>query len=270
MLTSKQLKEIKELQQVCEASETFELKLNWDMLQTRSDKVTEDFFYYEEGKLIGFLGLYGFGNKVEMCGMVHPDFRRKGIFSELFQRAIGVVKERGFRNILLNAPSASVSAKEFLKTLPCTYLLSEYQMKWEEKELVPHEDVSLRLSTLEDFELEVDLEVRCFGFTEEEAKEFNNHRYDGDQYYIVVFGEKAVGKIRISHLDGEAWIFGFAILPEYQGQGIGRKVLTNVVINEQQKGFPVFLEVEAKNAHALRLYESCGFRSYHSQDYYKY
>jgi ribosomal protein S18 acetylase RimI-like enzyme len=39
---------------------------------------------------------------------------------------------------------------------------------------------------------------------------------------------------------------------------------------ERQKGLPVFLEVEAENAHALKLYEVCGFKSYHSQDYYQY
>ncbi|MEH7124590.1 GNAT family N-acetyltransferase [Bacillus sp. JJ1773] len=269
MLTSKQLTDIKELQQACEASESFELKLNWDMLKTRTGKDKEDFFYYEDEKLVGFIGLYGFGNKVEICGMVHPDFRRKGIFTGLYHEALHEVKEKGYRKVLLNAPTNSKSAKGFLETIPCKYSLSEYQMKWEETELNISEDVTLKLSAPDDFELEVQLEVQCFGFEEEEARAFNTQRFDDDQYLIILFNGKAVGKIRVSHLDGEAGIYGFAVLPEFQGNGIGRKALTNIVIKEHKAGFPIFLEVEAKNAHALRLYESCGFRAYHSQDYYE-
>ncbi|MEH7343505.1 GNAT family N-acetyltransferase [Bacillus sp. JJ1532] len=269
MLTSKQLTDIKELQQACEASESFELKLNWDMLKTRTGKDKEDFFYYEDEKLVGFIGLYGFGNKVEICGMVHPDFRRKGIFTGLYQVALHEVKEKGYRKVLLNAPTNSKSAKGFLETVSCNYSLSEYQMKWEETELNISEDVTLKLSAPDDFELEVQLEVQCFGFEEEEARAFNTQRFDDDQYLIILFNGKAVGKIRVSHLDGEAGIYGFAVLPEFQGNGIGRKALTNIVIKEHKAGFPIFLEVEAKNAHALRLYESCGFRAYHSQDYYE-
>jgi ribosomal protein S18 acetylase RimI-like enzyme len=85
---------------------------------------------------------------------------------------------------------------------------------------------------------------------------------------MIEWEGKSVGKMRISHTDGEAWIYGFAVHPDFQGRGIGRKALINVVLEQHQNGFPVFLEVEAKNANALKLYEACGFRAYHSQDYY--
>ena len=87
---------------------------------------------------------------------------------------------------------------------------------------------------------------------------------------IIEAEGKTAEKMRVSELNGEAWIYGFAIFPELQGKGNGRKALSKVVKMEQQKGLPIFLEVEAKNTHALKLYESCGFRSYHSQDYYRY
>ena len=70
-------------------------------------------------------------------------------------------------------------------------------------------------------------------------------------------------------MNGDSWIYGFAVFPELQGKGIGRKALSKVVKMENEKGLSIFLEVEAKNAHALRLYESCGFKRFHSQDYYK-
>jgi ribosomal protein S18 acetylase RimI-like enzyme len=268
LLTSKQLVEIKELQKACEAGEPFELKLNWDMLQTRPENETYDFFYYENEQLVGFIGLYGFGNKVEICGMVHPQYRRKGIFTELLHKAEKLVEERRYKQVLYNAPSNSESAKGFLQSLNCSYSFSEHQMKWEETVLTRSEDVHLRAATEADFDLEVQLDVRCFGFEEEDAKVHNGQFRLVDEYSIIEWNNESVGKMRISHLDGEAWIYGFAILPEFQGKGIGRKALTNVVLEQHQNGFPIFLEVEAKNANALKLYESCGFRAYHSQDYY--
>ncbi|WP_313802598.1 GNAT family N-acetyltransferase [Cytobacillus sp.] len=271
MLTAKQLSDIKELQQICEKGEPFELKLNWDMLQSREENEVNDFFHYEDGKLVGFLGLYGFGNKVEVCGMVAPDYRRRGIFTQLYRNAHNVLKERGIQHILLNTPSISTSGKAFLQSIPCSYSFSEHQMKWGNMDLSYQEDVVLRPSTSDDFETEVQLDVQCFHFEEKDARDYNERikRDNTDQFYIIESKEMPVGKMRVSHTDGEAWIYGFAIFPEYQGKGIGRKALTNTILREQIEGFPIFLEVEAKNAHALKLYESCGFKAYHSQDYYQ-
>ena len=270
MFTNKELLEIKTLQEICEKDGGFQLKLNFDMLESRLGKRKEDFFHYEDGRLVGFLGFYGFGDKVEICGMVHPDYRRKRIFSELMEKGITKAKKH-FTTILLNAPTDSQTAKQFLKTIPCEFSIAEYQMKWHETELLVDPHVTLRPSISdEDFESEIQLEVLGFGINEKDAREFNQelrNAISGQRLIIETDGITA-GKMRVSESNGEAWIYGFAIFPKLQGKGIGRKALSNVVKMEHQKGLPIFLEVEAKNAHALRLYESCGFRSYHSQDYY--
>ena len=39
-------------------------------------------------------------------------------------------------------------------------------------------------------------------------------------------------------------------------------------MNEYRNGYDVFLDVEAKNSNALKLYESCGFRTFQAQEYY--
>ncbi|MGJ7919430.1 GNAT family N-acetyltransferase [Neobacillus sp. LXY-4] len=270
MLTEKQLQDIKELQLVCEAEESIELKLNWDMLETRNSKEENDFFFYENGKLVGFLGLYGFGHKIEACGMVAPEFRRRGIFSSLVTKALMVIKSRDITEILLNAPGNSASGKGFLQSIPCKYAFTEYQMKWHETKLSDTDDVLVRVATPNDFETEIILDVECFGFEMDEASNFNRQikQEANQQFYMIEVGGEAVGKIRVSHTDGEAWIYGFCVFPDSQGIGIGRKALSKVILKEQQQGYPIFLEVEAKNNQALRLYETCGFKAYHSQDYY--
>jgi ribosomal protein S18 acetylase RimI-like enzyme len=274
MLTKEKLIEIKKLQEICEREGRLELKLNYDMLESRSENRKEDFFHYEEGKLVGFLGSYYFGNKVEICGMVHPDYRRRGIFSKLLDEALEEAKKREARTILLNAPTESQSAKEFLKNIPCTLTMVEYQMKWQKTAEWSGDDatVSVRPSfSEEDWEAEIQLDVQCFGLNEEEARQYKRETQDlsSDRRLIIEVGGKIAGKIRLSEMNGESWIYGFSIFPELQGKGIGRKALSKVVKMEDEKGLSIFLEVEAKNAHALKLYESCGFRSYHSQDYYK-
>lgn len=273
MLTKKELSDIKVLQQICEKADSLQLKLNFDMLESRSGNRKEDFFHYENGKFVGFLGSYYFGNKVEICGMVHPGFRRRGIFSKLLGDALEEAKKRETRTILLNAPSESISAKEFLKNIPCSLSMVEYQMKWQQTELPEDKSITLRPSiTEEDIEAEIQLDVQCFGLNEQEARQYKQESHDlnTDLRLIIESEGKIAGKMRLSEMNGESWIYGFSVFPELQGKGIGRKALSNVVKMQDEKGLSTFLEVEAKNAHALRLYESCGFRSFHSQDYYKW
>jgi ribosomal protein S18 acetylase RimI-like enzyme len=272
MLTKEKLYEIKTLQEICEKEGRLQLKLNFDMLESRSEDRQEDFFHYEDGQLVGFLGSYYFGNKVEICGMVNPDYRRKGIFSKLLDEALEEAKKREARTILLNAPTESESAKEFLKNIPCDLSMVEYQMKWEKTELSENPSVTVRPSNSdEDLEAEIQLDVQCFGLDEKEARRYKQETkdLDTDLRLIIEAEGRIAGKIRLSEMNGESWIYGFSIFPELQGKGIGRKALSKVVKMEDEKGLLIFLEVEAKNAHALKLYESCGFISYHSQDYYK-
>ncbi|WHY03084.1 GNAT family N-acetyltransferase [Neobacillus sp. DY30] len=273
MLTKEDLENIKTLQEICEQEGNLLLKLNYDMLQSRSEKRKEDFFHYEAEKLVGFLGSYYFGNKVEICGMVHPDYRRKGVFSKLLEEALEEAKNREARTILLNAPTESQSAKGFLKNIPCTLSMIEYQMKWEENsELSDDQTIKVRPSISgDDSEAEIQLDVQCFGLNEKEARQYKQEtkELETDIRLIIEVDGKIAGKMRLSEMNGEAWIYGFAVFPGLQGKGIGRKALSKVVKMEDEKGFSIFLEVEAKNANALRLYESCGFRSYHSQEYYK-
>ena len=90
-----------------------------------------------------------------------------------------------------------------------------------------------------------------------------------DQFMIVT-EDGPIGYIRVKRENQEAWISGFSILPEQRGKGIGSRVLRRVVKENAERGYSVHLEVETKNEHALKLYESTGFYVVHAQDYYRY
>jgi ribosomal protein S18 acetylase RimI-like enzyme len=272
LLTVEQLKEIKALQQVVERNDSIELKLNWDMLENRSEEEQTDFLSYDSGQLVGFLGLYSFGSKIEVCGMVHPEYRRKGIFSRLFQSSHPAMEKA--RYILLNVPANSKLGKLWLDSITCTYEESEYMMKWEGK-VLPDLDGSiyLRPSRKEDIEMKMKLDVACFNFKAEEAKMYN-HRLEKDGFqkgfFMIEVEGKTVGKIRIHHDKERSEIYGFAVLPEFQGKGYGRKALQEAVRMEVQRGQSVYLDVQSENEKALSLYTSTGFIKESQQDYYLY
>ncbi|WP_339252788.1 GNAT family N-acetyltransferase [Sporosarcina sp. FSL W8-0480] len=269
MLTTEQLQKIANLQKECETHDGILLKLNWDMLRQRENH-SMDFFHYVDGELVAYLALYGFGSTVEVCGMVKPAHRNQNHFTNLWKQALPVIKEKGYKKVLLNAPSTSESAKGWLKNLPCTYDLSEYQMVWKWRSLEESSGIQLRQSTEDDVPFEIELDVLGFGMSQEDAEIHQQEvkNYPNDTHFIIEADGKSVGKIRVSRNDGESYIYGFVVHPDFQGNGYGRQALQAVVHMEQPSGNPIRLEVEAKNRNALRLYESIGFQTVQGQDYY--
>ncbi|GAB6930964.1 GNAT family N-acetyltransferase [Paenibacillus sp. JCM 10914] len=271
MLTTQQLEDIAQLQATCENYDGIQLKLNWEMLRDRkSDQL--DFFHYEDGKLAAFLGLYPFGSTVEVCGMVKPSERRKGHFHRLFGQGMEQIKTDGYKKILLNAPAGSDTAKGFLSKQGAEYSFSEFQMEWQERFLEDMGGIVLRQATPEDYEMRVRLSVTAFGLDEEDASVMESN-IEPDNTVILMIDvddEGTVGKLRVTREEGQAWIYGFSILPEHQGKGIGRRVLRQVTKEQSSAGYSVHLEVETKNEHALGLYKSVGFKVVHAQDYYTY
>lgn len=272
MLTTKQFTDIEQLQKEVEAHDGLEMKLNWDMLRNRSTEGL-DFLHYEKNELIAFLGLYPFGSTVEITGMVKPSERRKGHFTRLFEDAMTAVRRAGFKKILLNAPASSAAAKEFLLRQGASYAFSEHQMQWKPQPLEDAtDDFILREAAREDLEMRVRLDVEVFNVSLENAVATES-RINGDEHtemLMIDVGDNTIGKIRVKRENGQAWIYGFSILPEHQGKGFGRKVLRRVVKQQSERGHSVHLEVETKNANALRLYESVGFEIVHAQDYYEF
>jgi len=270
MLNESQLIAIKQLQKECEKADGIQLKLNWEMLREREGRQM-DFFLEEDGELIAYLALFGFGSTVEVCGMVKPSDRRKGYFTKLWEQTIAPIEQYGFQTILLNTPSLSITAKEWLTTQPFSYAFSEYQMRWSEQAIEASDEVLIRVAKKSDANLEVKLDVLAFGMDEEDARShLERIKERKDEHFLMIEADnRTVGKVRINRMDGEAWVYGFAILPEFQGRGYGRKVLRNIVKSEHDAGNQIWLEVEAKNNRALGLYESVGFEKIQGQDYYK-
>jgi ribosomal protein S18 acetylase RimI-like enzyme len=272
MLTSTQLQDIKDLQDVCEDLEEINLKLNWEMLKKRKND-QDDFLLYKEGRLVGFLGIYGFGDSYEICGMIHPHFRRQHLFQELFQKALHSLKSRPVNTLLLNIPGSSTSGKGFISHTDAVYDFTEYEMKWNKKELVIDSDsVEIKTADEQDIETIIDLDETCFGIVRSDAESYTKRLFEESREgnLMIIHDEKVVGKIRVQRADNKSFIYGFAVFPSFQGKGIGRKALSQVVMQESKWTDDIYLDVAAANSKALNLYESSGFQTFYSQEYYQY
>ena len=86
---------------------------------------------------------------------------------------------------------------------------------------------------------------------------------------VIDYAQVPVGTVRVDRDDDTAGIYGFAVLPEFQGRGIGRQVLSDLARDLPAEGAPnVSLEVSTSNDAALRLYLSCGFDVMGTEDYF--
>lgn len=74
-----------------------------------------------------------------------------------------------------------------------------------------------------------------------------------EAYKIIGHGIMSIGA-------GECQILNLCTHPQWQGQGLGKRMLTRLLnLGRQQQADSAFLEVNATNALALRLYHSMGF-----------
>lgn len=262
--------QIRELDDICSAAEPLCMKLNWDILETRPVGEINDLFTYDDGLLVGYLGLYGFGahpEEIELTGMVRPDYRRRGIFTRLFNEAAAICRSRGAKRLLLVAERQTPSGAGFAGNTGLVYTFSEYRLlcgAYKPTGVVP-DGFSFRPAGAGDTSFINALDHVCFGRT-------YTGEYTGEleRLFIASLDGRDIGKIGLNYEDGMGYIFGVALLPEFRGRGYGRAMLDTVLKKHFDSSVtPVILEVAVKNDGALSLYKSCGFAEITVYDYYE-
>lgn len=87
-------------------------------------------------------------------------------------------------------------------------------------------------------------------------------RRDNMTYLVVEADGKIVGGAGMRNILGDGEITNVAILAEYRRQGLGKRLLVELLKIGKELGAEAFtLEVRAGNEAAIRLYESLGFVS---------
>jgi ribosomal protein S18 acetylase RimI-like enzyme len=266
-LTPSALQAIAELERQVLEADGGRLKLEWDNLRSRSGDRVEDLLWWKGERLLGFLGIYTFGESPELAGMVAPDARGRGIGSALLDAAVPLCRERGDRPPLLVVPRQSIEGKRLALRRGGTLDHSEHHLVLvgQPQAGLLKPEIDLRPATASDAPLVVSLLERGFGWSGPDDL--------GDRLKrtaLVELDGAVVGTLFLERdNDEEASIFGFVIEPSLQGRGIGRAALRQACEQLRADGARrISLDVDVANDRALGLYTSIGFTPVTTEDYF--
>jgi GNAT superfamily N-acetyltransferase len=200
------------------------MKLNWHTLAGRPTDQINDFLYYANDALVGYLALYGFNqHEVEVSAMTHPRYRRRGIFKQLLAAASLELQQRQIPNFLFICARESVSGMRCMQALGTVYEFSEYNMDLQTVVNVAPlaEGLQLRPARAEDIVDLARMDELCFGVVPETARHWLEHDLADSQRRITValLERIRIGKINVLMNEAETYIAGFCLLPEYRGRG---------------------------------------------------
>lgn len=274
-LTEAEMAEVTELVALCKLHDGIDLTLLLEIMKDRTDNDTNDFLYYVNGKLVGALAFDSFGTEdKEMTGLVHPDYRRKGIFTALVNEAKVVAKARGIQQLIFICDRFSRSGQAFIEAIGAQYDFSEHRMllvDFKERGATSYkEHIVLQPATLADADVLAYVSATSFGESERRTKEHLEQDIQNPRrrYYLVMLGNEPVGCFNLWR--GETTgIYAFCVLPQYRKRGFGRQMLEQIIRQvraESQQ--PITLEVDTTNTNAFDLYRSCGFKETTTVGYY--
>jgi ribosomal protein S18 acetylase RimI-like enzyme len=274
-LTEIEFAGVRALADICLSYEDIDLRIGWDVLQERANDMPQDFLFYQDGAPIGFLSLYGVGSdEAEGGGMVHPRYRRKGVFTALLRAAQATCRQHNTGALVLAADHRSEAAAAFFEAIDATHTFSEHLMKLESPVVSAPPDGSLefRRARSEDaaaiatiIAADARMDENLFRPVVACGIETGSR-----QFFIAKVGGEPVGTINIDQIDGAPYLYGFVIKPEQRGRGYGKKLLAATIADIiAERPQPIYLEVETENTRALSLYHAFGFVIVRTYDYYR-
>lgn len=285
---------IRTLEEICTAWDGTALKLELDYKLAVAEEVTgketerlqqvNSVLYYADAELIAYLGVDCFGgpgSDIEVNGMVHPEYRRKGIFRQMTSIVMDEWRRRDSGDLLLLCDRKSTAGQAFMHSLNLPLNHAEYEMYLNQQMLKPEQikatieasGIELRKATNQDAREVAQQNAIYFGeaFSEDQNEWLmpETEEKRGLTIYLAMLAGECIGKVHLQ-LNGETGgIYGLGVVPAYRGKGYGRAVLLDAVEKLKAAGAKnVMLQVAAENSNALGLYESCGFETTSTMDYF--
>lgn len=278
-LDENDIKLIRNLEDICLKEDNINLKLELEYrIEIKKDynkslNDVNEILYYLNDELIGYAGISAFSRNIaEINGMVHPSFRRKGIFTKIIEIALDECRKRNFKEILLLGDDKSVSAMKFIEKTKAIYSFSECRMtclEWEVKE-INNESIVVKATNKNAEDIDR-LNTIFFGDVSSEMILPEDEEKNNNITYFIKIDDKIIGKIKTSkEEENSIYISGFGIVPEYRRKGYGRASLVKVLNKLKGENISkIELDVEIKNKNALNLYKSCGFKEGSIMNYYR-
>lgn len=271
-LDRSELEAVARLENACRRNDGGRLKLEWPTLRRREGGTTSDFVCLVSEEIVGFTGLYQWRrDEAEVCGMVHPDWRRRGIGSALLAAVTAEASSRGTPRLLMVVDAANPAGGAFARAHGGRHEYSELRMQQRRQPDHRDELTPCRVRAARDGDAAFIATCLTAAFEEKEGTLEQAAALTLLERTTVIedAGGTPVGVMRVEREAAAASIYGFAVLPDRQRHGFGRAALTAVTSELHRSGVGIIsLEVLASNEGALGLYRTCGFDVIGQEDYY--
>jgi ribosomal protein S18 acetylase RimI-like enzyme len=161
-----------------------------------------------------------------------------------------------------------VGAPEHESPTGAQWIKVDYSGLQSRKGTVPAMKYELRPATPHDYAFLYDLHVatmkpyvtQVWGWDEQlQADRFRQY-FDPTRQRIVVADGRQIGVLEVEERPSELFLANLRILPPFQGQGWGTRILGDLLQQGRSAGAPLTLQVLKVNSGARRLYERLGLR----------
>ena len=98
-----------------------------------------------------------------------------------------------------------------------------------------------------------------WGWDEDQQWQLHDRRFQEQDCQIISLYGKDVGIMSVAERPDCVFVNELYVLPEHQGQGIGRKCMLMVMERGRSLGSPVRLQVMKVNSRAVTFYRRLGF-----------
>ena len=239
-LNEKQIDDINELEEKCSETDGDSLLVYKD----EGDNIYPDFdcFYmlYEGDDLLSFLSVFQpDGYCPYVYAMTHPEHRKKGYFSQLYECFLDELGFFKFESVSFPLSPDNTIAPDIIKSMGGFESKTEYILSYDLAKHKKNEDNTLTLTST--------------------TNEDGSITYYMQDYALKRF-KRTIGSLIITPDDKIVCLSDFEISKSKRNRGYGRTMLNLLCEDLINKHYEkILLQVSSTNPNAFHLYESFGF-----------
>lgn len=271
------IKEIKQLESICKKHDKLAGDIFLDSSLNFKPDIKSLFLLYEDNKLISLLLMFiPTQSEAEISGFTLPEYRQKGYFKALLTKASNELKKYEVQDILFVCEPQSLDGKAVIKKLEANYEFTEYSLKYNQLNIAYQNQylnkIVLYKPRLQDSKILINLRQQIFddSYENAESRVIKSFESQCRRQHLAVLDREFIGIGGISFEQDGAYIFGFGIIPKYQGKGFGKAMLKLMLKDLIEQNIEkIMIEVNSENEKAFNLYKRCGFEVETAFEYFR-